>query len=820
MAGHTIQISVLADTKRFSSAMKNLGRTSGLSRLGEAFRKAGSRVVGFFRSGIKWAGAFGAAMLGLALKGGIERSLKIEDAQAKLRGLGHTTESINTIMDSALASVKGTAAGLDEAATMAANAVAAGIEPGENLTAALSLVNDAATIAGVSMGEMGSIFSKVWTSGRAQTQELNQIADRGIPIWTELADHYGVSADELRKMVSAGKVDAATFETVMRDMLGGSALEAGNTTRGAFANMRAALSRFGQSLLSGIFPMFKTAFGGITEWLDRATDAVGPAAERFSQWLGPALRDVGQYISTTVVPVVQDLAARFRTDVVPALTQAFTYVRGTVIPALIDFGRWLADNRHTLGVIASAIAGFVSALHTMNYIKTVIAAVRVAAAAFKAFGASLLANPIGLVVAAIAALVAGLTYFFTQTETGRRIWDSVWSGIQAVAQAVADWFTGTLLPLLQGVWDGIMVAAEIAGKWYQEHIAPIFDEFGKLVSEVWQRIQEHAELLWAGLQFIWDLISAQWEYLWTGVQVVWAAIGPPVIAAIQGAFEHMKIVLQTVWNVIRTVIETVLGVIRGVIRAVTAAIRGDWSGVWNAIKGIAETVWNGIKGVVLSVLNGIVGVIRNGLNTVKSVWDAAWNNVKSILTKAWHSITNGVRDGINRAVSFVRELPKRARAALSNIGNVLLNAGKNLIRGFINGIRDMFGSVRDTLGNLTSRLTSWKGPPQRDKKLLKGAGQLIIKGLIDGLESQYGNVRKSLGGLTGMVADTDLGTLPAPGVRAFLPGGRTPALTGGGRSAGAAPVINVYALADGPEVGRRVHAALRNYQASNGVRLA
>ena len=276
MAGHTIQISVLADTKKFSSAMKNLGKQSGLSRLGDAFKTAGRRVVGFFRNGIKLAGAFGVALLGLALKGGFDRMLKIEDATAKLQGLGHSAEAIDVIMDSALASVKGTAAGMDEAATTAASAVAAGIKPGEDLTAALSLVNDSATIAGTSMSEMGAIFGKVWTSGRAQTQELNQIADRGIPIWTELADHYEVSATELRKMVSAGEVDAATFQTVMQDVLGGSALEAGNTTRGSFANMRAALSRVGESLLSNIFPMFKTAFQGITVSTTSPTPSARP----------------------------------------------------------------------------------------------------------------------------------------------------------------------------------------------------------------------------------------------------------------------------------------------------------------------------------------------------------------------------------------------------------------------------------------------------------------------------------------------------------------------------------------------------------------
>lgn len=772
MAGHTIQVSVLADTKRFSSAMKNLSQQTGLSRLGNAFRSAGRRITGFFRNGIKWAGAFAAAIAGLALKGGFERALKIEDAEAKLRGLGHSASTIDTIMDSALASVKGTAAGMDEAATMAANAVAAGIEPGEDLTRALSLVNDAATIAGVSMDEMGAIFSKVWTSGRAQTQELNQIADRGIPIWTALADHYGVTADELRKMVSRGEVDAATFEQVMTEQLGGAALEAGDTTRGAFANMRAALSRLGEAVLTEIFPMFRESFVGITGWLDTLTDRVKPAAAAFATWLRdvavPAVRDLWGWLRDNLGPVLRELGQRFTNDVIPAVQEFANWLTSTAVPALRDLWQWVQDNRHVLLAAASAVAGFAAAMQTMSYIRTVTAAVKAATVAFKLFGASLLANPIGLIIAAIAALVAGLVYFFTQTETGRQIWESVWGGIKAVAQTVADWFTGTLLPILQGAWDVIVEGAQIALAWYQEHIAPVFEALGELLAAVWERIVEQAQLLWAGLQVVWDLIVAGWEYLWNGVQVLWAAIGPPIIAAVEGAFNHMKIVLETVWNVIRTVIETVLGVIRGIIQAVTAAIRGDWSGAWEAIKGVAETIWNGIKGVVESLINGVKNVISNVLDTIKSVWSAAWETVKTTLSNAWDSITTTVSNKINEVITFVRELPGRARDALSNIGQTLVNAGRQLIQGFIDGITGAFGSVRDTLGNLTDKLTSWKGPEKRDRTLLKGAGELVIQGFIRGLESQYGQVRRSLTGLTRDVASTSFEPLEAPTVRSTV----------------------------------------------------
>ena len=108
--------------------------------------KTGKKSGSFLGSGLKKGLKVGAVALGglvagvgaLSLTGGISRALNIEDAQAKLKGLGHDTKSIDTIMGNALASVKGTAFGLGDAATVASSAVAAGITPGQDLARTLT----------------------------------------------------------------------------------------------------------------------------------------------------------------------------------------------------------------------------------------------------------------------------------------------------------------------------------------------------------------------------------------------------------------------------------------------------------------------------------------------------------------------------------------------------------------------------------------------------------------------------------------------------------------------------------------------------------
>ena len=233
--------------------------------------------------------AIGATIAGVAAKKGLSRLLDIDDAKGKLTGLKTSTEGIAKIMDSALQSVRGTAFGLGDAAGVASNAVAAGIKPGQSLTKYLKLTADAATIAGVSLDEMGSIINKTTTSGKVYTDNLNQLADRGIPIFQWLQKEYGVSADELSSMVSKGKVDAATFRKVIEENIGGAALASGKTVRGAWANVGAALGRVGAMFLAGGVAAAPQLFTSTANGIDRAQAALAPYAETLSNKLNAGL---------------------------------------------------------------------------------------------------------------------------------------------------------------------------------------------------------------------------------------------------------------------------------------------------------------------------------------------------------------------------------------------------------------------------------------------------------------------------------------------------------------------------------------------------
>lgn len=392
------------------------------------------------------------------------RALNIEDAQAKLKGLGHDAGSVKSIMTDALSAVKGTAFGLDAAATAAASAVAAGVKPGKDLARYLGLVGDAATIANVSFEEMGSVFGKVQTQQKAYTTELNQLADRGIPIYQWLQEELGVTQEKLREMVAAGEIDSETYFRAVEKNIGGAALESGKTTRGAWENMKAAMARVGADIADSILPKLRDAMGGATAWIDAngktistsVADMGARVAEGFMGML-PSIqataREVGEYLG----PKFGELVRVVRDDLMPALGRFWQEVLVPILPVLggalvVALGLAIDAIRIAASVLTPLINGLswmftelrngnpymwalVGALAGLAGVLGVVALVNALNAAFAVlrlvtipglvlqFGAlsALIASPIVMPAIAVAAAIAALASVIAKHQETKRV---------------------------------------------------------------------------------------------------------------------------------------------------------------------------------------------------------------------------------------------------------------------------------------------------------------------------------------------------------------------------------------------------------------
>lgn len=453
----------------------------------------GGGLVGTVGKYAKRAGLIaGGLMTAKALHGGISRALNIEDARAQLSGLKLDAASVESVMKSATDAVTGTAYGLDAAATAAAGALGAGVSEGKELTRYLTLVADATTQSNTTFDRMALMMNKVQGQGKLTGGVLNQMALNGLQVMPMLTKEYGKSTAEMTKMVAEGKVSAADFARVLENQIGGAAQASGSTTRGAIANMGAAFGRLGAVVVTAALPGVKAAIGKITGAVDALTGAVGPVIEKVSEkfgdlftgfdpsvfdpiisgvrtlWdeYGPLVErvagvawDVGMWALKTaveaVVPTVRFLGEAFEwiSGVLssPIFQAVAVSITTLLLPAIIA---------STAALVAQGVSAAVTGAAWLAYgiaVKGMAIGAKVAAAAQWALNTALTANPIGLVIVAIAALVAGLVVAYKRSETFRKVVDKAFSFVGKVA--------GVMWGQVKAAFQKIMDLSTKLGSW-------------------------------------------------------------------------------------------------------------------------------------------------------------------------------------------------------------------------------------------------------------------------------------------------------------------------------------------------------------------
>lgn len=299
----------------------------------------------------------------LAVQGGFNRALSIEQAEFKLQGLGHSAEEVDKIMENSLASVKGTAYGLDEAATVAASAVAAGVKPGEDLERTLKLVGDAATISGRDMNSMGAIFNKVAASGKMTGEELNQLTDAGIPMLQLLGDSLGKTNEEVRDMVSKGKIGFDEFRNAIEQGMSGAALTMGQTFSGALDNTKAAMSRLGKTFMDPFMKGMTPALGTLTDIIDMVAAGTTEGLEEKTKLLGDQLGGMINNVLDTLLPLIENaipVLEQLLTNLLNKLPGLLDKILPIIINLALDLIKALADVLPTL--IPVLVEGIVSAV--------------------------------------------------------------------------------------------------------------------------------------------------------------------------------------------------------------------------------------------------------------------------------------------------------------------------------------------------------------------------------------------------------------------------------------------------------------------------
>lgn len=643
-------------------AVDNAAKTGGTSILGKfggAFGKIGKVGLGAI-------GTIAGGITALAAKGGFQRALNIENAQAKLKGLGHDSKSIAEIMNNALASVKGTAFGLGDAATVAATLSAAGIKSGDQMTNVLKTVADTAQISGRSLTDIGTIFSSVAARGKLQGDDMLQLMSSGVPVLQLLAKHLGKTSEEVSDMVSKGKIDFQTFADSMQEGLGGAALAAGDTFSGALANVKAALSRLGEgpgklaleslrktfnaaipavdALSSQLTPFVEQLNGKLTPYVDRAVKLI----EQFSQ----GLQD-GSITVQDIVGSLGQLAGAFA---------LFAGVGGNVdkITNVFDtLGNMVGPKVQTgLGKIGSLFGSFFSPGNFMKYmgIAGIIAALVAGLGMLDQSMQGQLFAMIGQLSAQLPTLLQQLNMQITASlpamlAQGAAILTALMNAISTNAPQLMTTAVLIVTTLVNGLASQLPTLLPAALNMIMALVNGLASNAGQLLN--------------SGMQLLLGLAQGLMNAL---PQLI--AQAPTIIGnLVQSIAANLPQILQTGVKILVTLANGLASAMPQLIGKIPAIVRSIWNGFtsvnWgevgmNIITGIAS----GVTSAAGKLVDAAVGAAKDALNWVKDKL-GIHSPSRVFRDQVGVMIGRGMAEGIDQSQRIVNRSLDRIAAGLT-----------------------------------------------------------------------------------------------------------------------------------------------------------
>lgn len=338
-----------------------------------------------------------------------------------------------------------------------------------------------------------------------------------------------------------------------------------------------------------------------------------------------------------------------------------------MLDKLLDMFSYIVEHGgETIATITGIAAAF-AAWKFVGIITAVTAALKgmtiaemAAAAKTWLLNTALLANPIGLLIAALAGLVAAFVVLWNKCDWFREFWINAWEKIKEAAgvawEKIQEFFV-TAWDKIQEVW-GILVEFYTA-LW--EKIKTVFLAIADWINQnVFQPIINYFKPVIEFFKTAWNIIVQLAVGCWNAIKAIWGVAAPLVKKYIIDPIKNRVI---DFWNTLKTtaaIAWTILKAIWSVASTwvndtIVQPIKTKISEMWDGLKTGASKAWEGIKNVFSPVADWFKQKFKKAWENVKNVFSTGgkvFDGIKEGITEAFKTVVNAIIRGINNVIAI------------------------------------------------------------------------------------------------------------------------------------------------------------------------
>lgn len=726
---NTITLTVRADTKQFETLMKSAGKTvDDFSRRNkrslESIANSANNMAGKVQGAMK---LLGATLIGgsFGLNAFVKEASTLQSVRASFESLTGSAEGARKVMAQLNKFSLETAFSADDINAAARTLLGAGVSV-DKLGSRMKWLGDIAGATGANLGQLVLPVSQALAKGKLDTQDFYQILNSGAGKVREVLQNElnKRGLGDIMTAMSKGKVSAEILETALKTAAseGGfafnGAVKQAQTFDGRMSNLQETISNVGLELIgvnkatgeidpNGIFAQMSEKVEKATKWLEENKGKI---------------KEIAQIIINNIQPAIITLTALWASfkaivvtsQIVDAITKVSDAV-GKMGDGVKKAITWYQD------LNKAQIASSVSAKAHAVAVGLQTAATNIATVAQTAFNVAMAANPIGLIVLAIAAVVAGLVWFFTQTEIGKQIFGEFVKFVSGVF--------GNIVSVISTVTNAIIVPFQN----FLAFVSPIFNTLWQIVSSIFILIVAVVATAIEGIvqPFVW--IFQNWQTVWNNICGFVSTIWNIIVGVVTAYINTMNAIISAIVNTIMAIISPIVNWINSVIiQPIANFFSGLWNGIVNMVRGFIGSVmavilpianwinntiiqpiarffaglWNGIvQGVsglaagIKNVFSSIVGIIKAPINAIIGGVNAVIRGLNSIKVPDWVPGLGGAhpnfptipmlaKGGVvdNATMAIIGEAGKEAVMPLENNTGWITNlAGQLAERGGVGG---------------------------------------------------------------------------------------------------------------------------------------